>query len=41
MAAGGRVLIIRGGAVGDFILTLPALRLLRESLPDNQVEGLG
>jgi heptosyltransferase III len=41
MAAGGRVLIIRGGAVGDFILTLPALRLLRESLPDNQVEVLG
>ena len=41
MAAGGRVLIIRGGAVGDFILTLPALRLLRESLPDNSIEVLG
>lgn len=41
MAAGGRVLVIRGGAVGDFILTLPALRLLRESLPDNEVEVLG
>jgi len=41
MAAGGRVLVIRGGAVGDFILTLPALRLLRETLPDNHVEVLG
>lgn len=41
MALGGRVLVIRGGAVGDFILTLPALRLLREALPDNQVEVLG
>lgn len=41
MAVGGRVLVIRGGAVGDFILTLPALRLLRESLPGNQVEVLG
>ncbi len=28
-----RVLVIRGGAIGDFILTLPAVRLLREGLP--------
>ena len=28
-----RALVIRGGAVGDFILTLPAIRLLREGLP--------
>ena len=28
-----RVLVIRGGAIGDFILTLPAIRLLREKLP--------
>lgn len=36
-----RVLVIRGGAVGDFILTLPALRLLKENLPDCEVEVLG
>ncbi len=28
-----RILIIRGGAIGDFVLTLPAIRLLRESFP--------
>jgi len=26
-----RILVIRGGAIGDFVLTLPALRLLREA----------
>ena len=29
----GRILVIRGGALGDFILTLPAIRLLRENFP--------
>ena len=28
-----RILVIRGGAIGDFILTLPAMRLLREAFP--------
>lgn len=37
----GKILVIRGGALGDFILTLPAIRLLRESYPDNHVEILG
>lgn len=37
----GRILFIRGGAVGDFILTLPAIRLVRESLPGNEIEILG
>ena len=37
----GRILVIRGGALGDFILTLPAIRLLRESFPDCPVEILG
>lgn len=37
----GRILFIRGGAVGDFILTLPAIRLVRESLPENEIEILG
>lgn len=37
----GKILFIRGGAVGDFILTMPALRLVREQLPDNEIEILG
>jgi heptosyltransferase-2 len=37
----GRLLVIRGGALGDFVLTLPALGLLRENLPDTEVEILG
>jgi heptosyltransferase-3 len=36
-----RILVIRGGAIGDFILTLPALRLLRENFPDAHIEILG
>lgn len=33
--------MIRGGALGDFILTLPAIRLLRENFPDARLEILG
>ena len=36
-----RILVIRGGAIGDFILTLPALKALREAYPDAQLEILG
>lgn len=36
-----RVLVIRGGAIGDFILTLPAIRLLRENLAACHLEVLG
>lgn len=36
-----RVLVIRGGAIGDFILTLPAIRLLRENIPQARIEVLG
>jgi heptosyltransferase-2 len=36
-----RVLVIRGGAIGDFILTLPALRALREAYPNAHIEILG
>ena len=36
-----RILVIRGGAIGDFILTLPALKALREAYPDARVEILG
>ena len=36
-----RILIIRGGAIGDFILTLPALKALRDAYPDACLEILG
>ena len=36
-----RILVIRGGAIGDFILTLPALKALRVAYPDARVEILG
>jgi heptosyltransferase-2 len=36
-----RILVIRGGAIGDFILTLPALKALRDAYPDARVEILG
>ncbi len=36
-----RILVIRGGAIGDFILTLPAIRLLRENFPRARLEILG
>jgi heptosyltransferase-2 len=36
-----RILAIRGGAIGDFILTLPALKALREAYPHAHVEILG
>lgn len=39
--AAARILVIRGGALGDFVLTLPALRLLRESFPEAWIEVLG
>jgi heptosyltransferase-2 len=36
-----RILVIRGGAIGDFILTLPALRALRDTRPNAHIEILG
>jgi heptosyltransferase-2 len=35
------ILFIRGGALGDLILTLPTLRLLRERWPEAHIEILG
>ena len=35
-----RALVIRGGALGDFILTLPVLNALREAAPDSRLEVL-
>jgi ADP-heptose:LPS heptosyltransferase len=36
-----RILVIRGGAIGDFILTLPALKALRDARPNARMEILG
>ena len=41
MSGQPRILAIRGGAIGDFLLTLPALRLLRETFGHCRVEILG
>lgn len=37
----GKILVIRGGAIGDFILTLPAIAALRKNFPDAYLEVLG
>jgi ADP-heptose:LPS heptosyltransferase len=37
----GKILVIRGGAIGDFILTLPVLAALRRQWPDTRLEVLG
>lgn len=36
-----RVLVLRGGAIGDFIVTLPALQALRERWPEAYIELVG
>src|SRR5438094_3339411 len=36
-----RILVIRGGAIGDFILTLPTLKALRDACPHAYIEILG
>lgn len=35
-----RALVIRGGALGDFLLTLPVLKALREAAPGSRLEML-
>jgi heptosyltransferase-3 len=37
----GKILVIRGGAIGDFILTLPVLAALRRQFPEARIEVLG
>src|SRR5258707_9635926 len=37
----GKILVIRGGAIGDFILTLPAISALRRHFPEAYLEVLG
>jgi heptosyltransferase-3 len=39
--ARGKILIIRGGAIGDFILTLPAIAAMRRQFPEAHLEVLG
>jgi heptosyltransferase-3 len=41
MRSRGKILVIRGGAIGDFILTLPALAALRQQFPHSHLEVLG
>lgn len=41
MVKQGRILVIRGGAIGDFILTLPAIASLRRQFPGAHLELLG
>jgi len=36
-----RILVLRGGAIGDFILTLPGLKALRDARPRAHMEILG
>jgi len=37
----GKILVIRGGAIGDFILTLPAISALRSTFASSHLEVLG
>jgi len=36
-----RILVLRGGALGDFIITLPALQALRQMWPTAQIDFVG
>jgi heptosyltransferase-2 len=36
-----KILFIRGGAIGDFIITFPALEMLRAQWPEARIEILG
>lgn len=36
-----RILVLRGGAIGDFVLTLPALQALRRRWPEAHIELIG
>ncbi len=36
-----KILVLRGGAIGDFVLTLPAFAMLRERWPNSRIEIVG
>ena len=38
---GAKILVIRGGAIGDFVLTLPVLSALKRTFPQCHLEVLG
>lgn len=37
----GRILVIRGGAIGDFVLTIPVLSALRRQFPSAKLDVMG
>lgn len=37
----GKFLVIRGGAIGDFVLTLPVFAAIKQMFPESHVEVLG
>jgi heptosyltransferase-2 len=37
----GKILVIRGGALGDFIMTLPVLTALRQEFPQTEIHVMG
>lgn len=37
----GRILVVRGGAIGEFVLTVPVFSALREHFPETRLEILG
>jgi heptosyltransferase-2 len=39
--AKGRILVVRGGSIGEFILTLPVFAALRAQFPETEIEVLG
>lgn len=41
MSSRGKILVIRGGAIGDFVLTLPVFTALRKQFPTVHLEVLG
>jgi heptosyltransferase-3 len=41
MNSARKILVVRGGALGDFILTLPVLAALRRNFPNSALEILG
>jgi heptosyltransferase-3 len=41
MSPSAKILVIRGGAIGDFILTLPVFAALRRQFPELHLEVLG
>ena len=41
MIQDGKIVVVRGGAIGDFIVTLPILSAVRNHWPDGRLEIIG